>query len=168
MRTLSVKGRVYPTDLNHNGGVFGGWIMGKMDKAASIAVDEIIKSGAVTVSVTDLHFKEPVSNGDIFYIYTEILHIGRSSILIHVDFKIRQIDKENQLSELKSVVDAKFKFVAVENKKTVAICDVLRPDATEDVIAMAYMGKHIKDRAKARAEKEDEELANKITPQNIK
>ncbi len=147
MRTLSVKGRVYPTDLNHNGGVFGGWIMGKMDKAASIAVDEIIKSGAVTVSVTDLHFKYPVHNGDIFYIYTEIMHIGYSSILIDVDFKIRSIDEENQLSELKSVVDAKFKFVAVEGKKTVAICDHLRPDATEDIIAMAYIGKHSKDKA---------------------
>ena len=149
MRTLSVKGRVYPTDLNHNGGVFGGWIMGKMDKAASIAVDEIMNSGAVTVSVTDLHFKYPVSNGDIFYIYTEILHIGRSSILINVDFKVRKIDNTSELSELKSVVDAKFKFVAVNsNKKTVPICDVLRPDATEDVIAMAYLGKHAKDREK--------------------
>ncbi|MDF1879456.1 hypothetical protein JHD46_07380 [Sulfurimonas sp. SAG-AH-194-C20] len=148
MRTLSVKGRVYPTDLNHNGGVFGGWIMGKMDKAASIAVDEIIKCGAVTVSVTDLHFKYPVSNGDIFYIYTEILHIGYSSILINVDFKIRSIDTENELSELKSVVDAKFKFVALENKKTVAICDHLRPDATEDIIAMAYVGKHMKGKKK--------------------
>ncbi|MDA7816915.1 acyl-CoA thioesterase [Sulfurimonas sp.] len=144
MRTLSVKGRVYPTDLNHNGGVFGGWIMGKMDKAASIAVDEILKSGAVTVSVTDLHFKEPVSNGDIFYIYTEIVKIGRSSIVINVDFKIRSIVEENELSEIKSVVDAKFTFVAVENKKSVAICDVLRPDASKDIIEMAYIGKHTK------------------------
>ena len=144
MRTLSVKGRVYPTDLNHSGGVFGGWIMGKMDKAASIAVDEIIKSAAVTVSVTDLHFKEPVSNGDIFYIYTEIVFIGYSSIQIHVDFKIRSIDETNQLSELKSVVDAEFKFVAIEDKKPIAISDVLRPDATEDVVAMAEFGSKIK------------------------
>jgi len=153
MPSLSVKGRVYPTDLNHNGGVFGGWIMGKMDKAASIAVDEIIKSGAVTVSVTDLIFKEPVSNGDIFYIYTEILNIGYSSILINVNFKIRSIDDENQLSELKSVVCAKFKFVAIENKKPVAICDVLRPDANKKIIAMAYTGKHAKYKAQLEAQK---------------
>jgi len=139
---------VYPTDLNHNGGVFGGWIMGKMDKAASIAVDEILKCGAVTVSVTDLHFKEPVSNGDIFYIYTEILHIGFSSVLINVEFKIRAIDDKDQLSEIKTVVDAKFKFVAIKNKKSVAICDFLRPDATEDIIAMAYVGKHLKNKSK--------------------
>jgi len=145
MKTLSVKGRVYPTDLNHNGGVFGGWIMGKMDKAASIAVDEIVKCGAVTVSVTDLHFKFPVSNGDIFYIYTEILEIGYSSILINVDFKIRSIDDEDELSELKSVVDAKFKFVALENKKPVAISEHLRPDTTADIIEMAYLGKHARD-----------------------
>ena len=149
MRTLSVKGRVYPTDLNHNGGVFGGWIMGKMDKAASISVDEILKSGAVTVAVTDLIFKEPVSNGDIFYIYTEILSIGWSSILLNVDFMIRTIDEKNELSALKSVVCAKFKFVAVENRKSIAICDVLRPDASEDIIAIAYVGKHAKKRIKS-------------------
>lgn len=82
MRTWSVKGRVYPTDLKHNGGVFGGWIMSKIDKADSTTVDEIIKYGAVTVSLTDLHFKYSVTNGDIFYIYTEIVYIGYSSVLI--------------------------------------------------------------------------------------
>ena len=39
--------------------------------------------------------------------------------IINVDFKIRSIDEENELSALKSVVDAKFKFVALENNKTV-------------------------------------------------
>lgn len=149
MKTLSVKGRVYPTDLNHNGGVFGGWVMGKMDKAASIAVDEIIKSSAVTVFVTDLHFKHPVSNGDIFYIYTDVITIGYSSILINVDFKIRSIDDENELSELKSVVEAKFKFVAIVDKKSVAVSNHLRPDVSEEIIAMAYMGKHMKRKLQA-------------------
>ena len=41
MRQLSLKGRTYPTDLNPGGTAFGGWVMAKMDNAASIAVDDI-------------------------------------------------------------------------------------------------------------------------------
>jgi len=33
MKELSLKGRVFPSDLNHQGSVFGGWVMSKMDKA---------------------------------------------------------------------------------------------------------------------------------------
>jgi len=139
MKNLSLKGRVYPTDLNHSGGVFGGWIMSKMDKAASIAIDEIILASALTVSVTDLHFKEPVKNGDIFTIYTTIEHIGKSSIKVHVDFEIK-----NHLSNKHySVVDAHFTFVAIgEDGHPVPVYKVLRADATEDVVAMAKVGAH--------------------------
>lgn len=41
MRQLSLKGRTYPTDLNPGATAFGGWVMAKMDKVASIAVDDI-------------------------------------------------------------------------------------------------------------------------------
>lgn len=136
MKNLSLKGRVYPTDLNHSGGVFGGWIMSKMDKAASIAVEDFIQTNAVTVSVTDLHFKKPVRNGDIFTIYTDVVHIGHSSIKIHVDFEIKKAD-----NKLYSVVDAFFTFVAINAEgKPVKVLDVLRDDATEDIIAMATVG----------------------------
>ena len=137
MKNLSLKGRVYPTDLNHSGGVFGGWIMAKMDKAASIAIDEIIIGQALTVSVTDLHFKEPVKNGDIFTIYTVIDHIGRSSIKVHVDFEVK-----NHLSNKHySVVDAYFTFVAIgADGRPTEVEKLLRADATEDIVAMAHAG----------------------------
>jgi acyl-CoA thioesterase YciA len=137
MKNLSLKGRVYPTDLNHSGGVFGGWIMSKMDKAASIAIDEIILANALTVSVTDLHFKEPVRNGDIFSIYTTIENIGSSSIKVHVDFEVK-----NHLSnKLYSVVDAHFTFVAIDRDgKPIPVHSVLRPDAPQEIVTMAKAG----------------------------
>ena len=137
MKNLSLRGRVYPTDLNHSGGVFGGWIMAKMDKAASIAIDEILIGQALTVSVTDLHFKEPVKNGDIFTIYTVIDYIGRSSIRVHVDFEVK-----NHLSNKHySVVDAYFTFVAIgKDGRPTEVENLLRADATEDIVAMAHAG----------------------------
>ncbi len=42
IRTLALRIQAYPTDLNPMGTVFGGWIMSMMDRAASIAVKDLI------------------------------------------------------------------------------------------------------------------------------
>lgn len=136
-RILALRGRVYPTDLNHMGGVFGGWIMGKMDKAASITVEGLVIGQAATVFVTDLHFKEPVKNGDIFTIYTNIDSIGRTSIRIHVDFHVRRRETNCECS----VVDAIFTFVTVdEAHNKIPVLEVLRHDVEPDILAMAHDG----------------------------
>jgi len=110
MRELSLKERAYPTDLNHKGGVFGGWIMAKMDKAASIAVENAIYAKAVTVSVSNINFKHPIQNGDIVTVYTEISKIGRTSMTIHVEVVV---DCQKTRSQY-CVTDANFIFVALD------------------------------------------------------
>jgi acyl-CoA thioesterase YciA len=130
MKQIALKGRTYPTDLNHSGTVFGGWIMAKMDKAASIAVEDIVDSGAVTVSVTDLHFLKPVKNGDIFTIYTEIVAIGNSSIRIDVSVVVRC----KQSHEEYEVTNAIFTFVTVDdNGKSVNVRNVIRDDISDEI-----------------------------------
>lgn len=138
MRELSLRGRTYPTDLNHHGKAFGGFIMSKMDKAASIAVENIILGNAVTVSVSNLVFKKPVNNGDIFSIYTEIVQIGNSSIKVYVDFQVKCYES----GEDYSVTDAEFSFVAIDEQgHPVSICDLLRENVDEKVRAMVKAGK---------------------------
>ena len=130
MRQLSLKGRTYPTDLNPGGTAFGGWVMSKMDKAASIAVDDIIKSPAVTVTVSRINFLKPIHNGDIFIIYTEITAIGTSSITIYVSVEVKNMDTNEQYE----VTSAEFKFVAIDKKgKPVNVRSVLRKDIAEDI-----------------------------------
>ena len=130
MKQISLRGRAYPSDLNHSGTVFGGWIMAKMDKAASIAVEDIVNSGAVTVSVTDLHFLKPIRNGDIVTIYTEIIKIGNTSIQINVDVMVRC----KQSHEEYSVTNAIFTFVTVdEDRNSINVRDVIRDDINDDV-----------------------------------
>ena len=130
MKQIALRGRTYPTDLNHSGTVFGGWIMAKMDKAASIAVEDIVYSGAVTVSVTDLHFLKPVRNGDIFTIYTEIVAIGNSSIKIDVSVVVRC----KQSHEEYEVTNAIFTFVSVDdNGKSVNVRSVIRDDISDEI-----------------------------------
>ncbi len=129
-KQIALRGRTYPTDLNHAGTVFGGWIMGKMDKAASIAVEDIVKSRAVTVSVTNLNFLKPVQNGDIFTIYTEIIKIGNSSIKIHVSVMVRCKESHEEYE----VTDAIFTFVTVDQERIpINVRDVIREDISEDI-----------------------------------
>jgi len=130
MKELALRGRAFPTDLNPAGTVFGGWIMSKMDKAASIAVEDIVLSTAVTVSVSDLHFVKPIRNGDIFSIYTEVLAIGNSSIKIKVDVMV----KCKQTREEDHVTDGVFTFVTIgTNAKPTSVRAVIREDVSEDI-----------------------------------
>ena len=130
MRKVSLKGRTYPTDLNPAGNAFGGWVVSKMDKAASIAVDDIIKSPAVTVTVSRINFLKPIHNGDIFTIYTEITAIGNSSITIYVSIEVKNLDTNKEYE----VTSAEFKFVAVDtNGKPIDVRSVLRDDIDEDI-----------------------------------
>lgn len=123
MKQLSLKGRTFPADLNHAGTVFGGWVMSKMDKAASIQVEEVIKSPAVTVSVSNISFIKPIHNGDVFMGYTEVLRIGKTSMDIRVELIVRS---REDLTEYK-VTEGVFTFVAVgPSGKPVEIRSVLR------------------------------------------
>jgi acyl-CoA hydrolase len=71
MKELSLKGRVFPSDLNHNASVFGGWIMSKMDKACSIAVENIIRGKAATVHVSEINFKKNRYITGIYLLFTQ-------------------------------------------------------------------------------------------------
>ena len=123
MKQISLKGRTFPADLNHAGTVFGGWAMAKMDKAASIQVEEVIKSPAVTLSVSNISFIKPIHNGDVFMIYTEVTRIGNKSMDISVELIVRS---REDLSEFK-VTEGVFTFVAVDSTgKPTLIRDVLR------------------------------------------
>jgi len=138
MKEISLKGRAYPGDLNHSGTVFGGWIMAKMDKAASIAVEGIVDSGALTVSVSDLHFLRPIYNGDIVTIYTEITKIGDTSIQITVEVMVRCKQSHSEYS----VTDAIFTFVTVgENREKVHVRDVLCHDVSDEIREMSLKHK---------------------------
>lgn len=130
MKQVSLKGRVFPSDLNHHGSVFGGWVMSKMDKASSIAIENIIRGKAVTVHVSEINFKRPIYNGNIFNIYTEIAAIGNSSITVDV-----QVNVINHMTlEETEVTTSQFKFVAVDDRgNAIPLETVLRPNIPEYV-----------------------------------
>ena len=139
MKNLASRTVVFPRDLWDGGkNVFGGWIMGAMDSAASMTLQTYLTSGALTVSVSNMHFKKPIHSGDVVTVYTEIIAVGNTSVTMSIDVKVRS--KATNIEH--SVTEAEFKFVAVdENTNPVPVKEVLHANVTdEDFLAMVYKG----------------------------
>lgn len=74
-----------PADLNQNGDVFGGWVMAQVDVAGAIPAMRRARGRVATVSVNSFQFRQAISVGDIVSFYAEIVHVGRTSITVHVE-----------------------------------------------------------------------------------
>lgn len=74
-----------PADVNHNGDVFGGWIMAQVDVAGAVPAMRRARGRVATVSVNSFLFKQPVSVGDIVSFFAEVVETGRTSIKVNVE-----------------------------------------------------------------------------------
>ncbi|MDE1543989.1 hotdog domain-containing protein [Dechloromonas agitata] len=73
-----------PKDLDP-AGLFGGWLLAKIDAAGAIAATRIAKGKVATVAVDAIEFKRPLRLGDLLDFHTTIKRIGRTSITVSVD-----------------------------------------------------------------------------------
>ena len=73
-----------PYDANHNGDIFGGWIMSQVDVAGGIMACRRARGRVTTVAVNSFVFKQPVRIGDVVSFYAEIVEIGRTSMKVDV------------------------------------------------------------------------------------
>lgn len=74
-----------PSDINHSGNIFGGWIMAQVDLAGGIAAMNRAKGRVATVAVNSFTFKEPVLVGDVVSFYANINKVGKTSIEVFVE-----------------------------------------------------------------------------------
>ena len=71
-----------PADSNHNGDIFGGWIMAQVDVAGGIVAGRVARGRVATVSVNSFVFKQPVQIGDVLSLYADVKRIGNTSITV--------------------------------------------------------------------------------------
>ncbi len=108
LRTLAM-----PADTNANGDIFGGWIMSQLDLAGAILAKEISQGRVVTVSVTEIVFKIPVSVGDVVCCYGECTRIGNTSMGVKLEVWVKHV-ANNGVSQRLKVCDATFNYVAID------------------------------------------------------
>ncbi len=106
---LTVRTIAMPADTNANGDIFGGWVMSRMDQAGGIAGVERARGRVVTIAVEAMTFIRPVRVGDVLEVYTQVEHIGRTSMRIHIEAWARRF--QTHLRE--KVTDGTFTFVAI-------------------------------------------------------
>ncbi len=101
-----------PRDTNPDGTIFGGVILSLIDQAAYIEAMRQARNRYVTVSFKEVEFHKPVYVGDALSLYGDTLHIGRTSLRIHVRVRAHRRSDPDQIVD---VTEAEVAFVAVDD-----------------------------------------------------
>lgn len=74
-----------PSNTNWNGDIFGGWLLSQMDLAGAVAARRRANGRVTTIAIDAMVFLHPVHVGDVITCYTNIEHVGRTSMKIRVE-----------------------------------------------------------------------------------
>lgn len=106
----TIRVTAMPADANFYGDIFGGWLVGQMDLAASALASRHSRGRAVLASIEGISFLRPVRVGDEVSIYARLERTGRSSMRIAVEAWAR--DRNGEAAA--RVTDAIITFVAID------------------------------------------------------
>lgn len=87
-RQPTIRTVAKPSNINHNGHIFGGWILSQMDVAGGVAAGRRAGGAVATVAIEAMTFHRPVLATDWLSVYTEISAIGRTSITVEIEVKV--------------------------------------------------------------------------------
>jgi acyl-CoA thioesterase YciA len=105
----TIRVTAMPADANFYGDIFGGWLTGLMDLAASSVASRHSGGRAVTAAMDAVSFLHPVRPGDEVSVYARLIAVGHSSMKIDVEAWQRDRDGEATAK----VTQATFTYVAV-------------------------------------------------------
>ena len=100
-----------PSNINHNGHIFGGWILSQMDIAGGIAAGRLCGGPVATVAIDAMKFHHPVLVGDWLSVYTNITHIGSTSVTVDIEVAVLRRDETVEIK----VTEGKFIFVYLDD-----------------------------------------------------
>ena len=103
-----------PADINANGHIFGGWVLGVMDQAGGIVAGRIAQGACATVAIEKMEFIAPILLRDIISVYATLEHRGRTSMAVRIEVIATRARGQQQVK----VTEGLFTFVALdENHK---------------------------------------------------
>jgi len=101
---------VLPSETNPIGNMFGGELLARMDRAASIAARRHSRRIVVTVSVNHVAFNKMIPLGSVVTIEAHVSRAFKSSMEVYMDVWLE--DRENGMKSLSN--EAIYTFVAVD------------------------------------------------------
>lgn len=103
-----------PADANPSGDIFGGWLMSQMDLAGGVHASRKAGGRVATVAVDAMSFHKPVQVGDQVSCYCATERIGRTSIAVRVETRVRRRAQTDQREE--KVTEGLFTYVALDEE----------------------------------------------------
>jgi acyl-CoA hydrolase len=102
--------RMFPSDANPAGNVFGGEILKHIDMVAGIVAQRHSQSNAVTVSLDSVNFLKPVFVGNVLTLNARINYVHNSSMEIEV-----KAESEDIITGIRTITGTAFvTFVALD------------------------------------------------------
>ncbi len=102
--------RMFPSDANPAGNVFGGEILKHIDMVAGIVAQRHSQSNAVTVSMDGVNFLKPVFVGNVLKLNARINYVKNSSMEIEV-----KAESEDIITGIRIITGTAFvTFVALD------------------------------------------------------
>ncbi|MDF2424210.1 MAG: acyl-CoA thioesterase [Nitrosopumilus sp.] len=102
--------RMFPSDANPAGNVFGGEILKRIDMVAGIVAQRHSQSNAVTVSMDSVNFLKPVFVGNVLSLNARINYVHNSSMEIEV-----KAESEDIITGIRTVTGSAFvTFVSLD------------------------------------------------------
>jgi acyl-CoA hydrolase len=140
--------RMFPSDANPAGNVFGGEILKHIDMVAGIVAQRHSQSNAVTVCMDSVNFIKPVFVGNVLTLSARINYIHNSSMEIEV-----KVEAEDIITGIRTVTGTAFvTFVALDkNGKPIHVAKLALKtdeDRTKFDEGKIRMEKRIKNRQK--------------------
>lgn len=117
-----------PQHSNNLGHVFGGVVLGMMDKAAAVAAIRHARVTCVTVSVDSVAFREPIHLGELVVMKASVNYVSRTSMEVGV-----RVEAENLFDGVRRHTNSCYlTFVAVDrNGRPVPVAKVV-PESNEE------------------------------------
>jgi len=120
--------RMFPSDANPAGNVFGGAILKHIDMVAGIVAQRHSQTNAVTVSMDKISFLKPVLVGNVLFVTARVNYVQKSSMEIEVNVEAEDIAKGTRVHTGNAFVT----FVALDTNGKPSSVPKLLIDNPED------------------------------------
>ena len=102
---------VLPSETNHLNNLFGGELLARMDRAASISASRHSRHVTVTASVNHVAFGKPIPVGSVVTIEAKVSRAFKTSMEIFIDVWV----EDRELGTRSKANEAIYSFVAVDD-----------------------------------------------------
>ena len=85
--------RMFPSNANPSGNVFGGYILKQIDLIAGLVAQRHAQTNAVTASIDRVNFLKPVFVGDVLVLHARLNYVHRSSMEIEISVSAENLTK---------------------------------------------------------------------------